>query len=239
MGEDYVTGELENVLDSPDVDANEGIRPNSLVFEGIGDGARAIVGDEGSTKSCFTDSVAQVRSTVATVASLLMTPGQLKLVLGNLQINAYVKTDTIQPRRVASLSLALSRSLWLTLYHCCLRYTYSYRSLTVVFNIPWPPVHMRFINFLSVFKLDLFKGLSFMAPCLHSSHFMSLASFVVAVRTCIVFYRDSISVLTSSPSSLPPAAAHHSRRFRSRPHHPLRCTHCAQAALLQRTTRYA
>jgi hypothetical protein len=181
MGEDYVTGELENVLDSPDVDANEGIRPNSLVFEGIGDGARAIVGDEGSTKSCFTDSVAQVRSTVATVASLLMTPGQLKLVLGNLQINAYVKTDTIQPRRVASLSL--SRSLWLTLYHCCLRYTYSYRSLTVVFNIPWPPVHMRFINFLSVFKLDLFKGLSFMAPCLHSSHFMSLASFVAAVRT--------------------------------------------------------
>jgi hypothetical protein len=84
MGEDYVTGELENVLDSPDVDANEGIRPNSLVFVGIGDGARAIVGDGGSTKSC----VAQVRNAVATLASLLMTSGQLKLVLGNLQINA-------------------------------------------------------------------------------------------------------------------------------------------------------
>jgi hypothetical protein len=109
-GEDYVTGEVESFLGTPDVDANEGMRPNSLVFEGIGDGARAIIDDEGSTKSCFTDSVAQVRSTVATLASLLMTSGQLKLVLGNLQINAYVKTDTIQPRRVASLSLSLALS---------------------------------------------------------------------------------------------------------------------------------
>ena len=47
-----------------------------------------------------------------------------------------------------------------------------------MFDIPWPPVYTQFIDFLSVFKLDVFKGLSFAAPCLHSSHFMSLASFV-------------------------------------------------------------
>ena len=202
-GEDRVTGEIETMLGSPDIDGSletEGIRRNSLVFQGIGDGARVVIGDGSSSKSCFTNFVAQVRSASATLTSLLMTPGQLKILLGSLQINA---------------------------------------SLTVVFDIPWPPVHIRFINFLSVFKLDLFKGLSFMAPCLHSSHFMSLASFVAAVRTLlcisnvIIIYRH---VLTSPSSPLPPAAAHHSRRFRSRPHHPLRCAHCAQEALSQRTT---
>jgi hypothetical protein len=202
-GEEHVTAALETMLDAPDIDGSlrsDGVRRNSLVLDSIGDGARAIIGDGSSTKSCFTNVVAQVRSAGATLASLLITSGQLKLVLGNLQINA---------------------------------------SLTVVFDIPWPPVHIRFINFLSVFKLDLFKGLSFMAPCLHSSHFMSLASFVAAVRTLlcisnvIIIYRH---VLTSPSSPLPPAAAHHSRRFRSRLHHPLRCAHCAQEALSQRTT---
>jgi len=142
--EDCVAEELD-AFHAPELDASletEGLRRNSLVIGGIGDGARAII-DGSSTKSCVADCVAQVRGAGTTLGSLLITPGQLKLLLGNLQINA---------------------------------------SLTVVFDIPWPPVHIRYINFLNVFKFDLFKGLSFMVPCLHSSHFMSLASFVAAVR---------------------------------------------------------
>ena len=205
--EDYVAEELD-AFHAPELDASletEGLRRNSLVIGGIGDGARAII-DGSSTKSCVADCVAQVRGAGTTLGSLLITPGQLKLLLGNLQINA---------------------------------------SLTVVFDIPWPPVHIRFINVLNVFKFDLFKGLSFMVPCLHSSHFMSLASFVVAVCTlirliiCSLFYvvsRDAIPVLTpllvASPHfTPPPAAAHHSRRIHPRPHHSLRCAYCAQAAL--------
>jgi hypothetical protein len=69
----------------------------------------------------------------------LFNPGQFKILMGNLQINA---------------------------------------SLTVVFSIPWPPIHTQFIELLNVFKLDVFKGLSFAAPCLHSTHFMSVATFV-------------------------------------------------------------
>ena len=150
-GEERVTDALNEAIGSPDVDGSmevSGVRRNSLVFDGLGTGARALVGDGSSAKSCFSNFVAQVRGVVAVIAPLLISPGQLKLVLGNLQINA---------------------------------------SLTVVFSIPWPPVHVRFINFLSVFKLDLFKGLSFAAPCLHASHFMSLASFVAAVRTELTF----------------------------------------------------
>jgi hypothetical protein len=150
-GEERVTDALNEAIGSPDVDGSmevSGVRRNSLVFDGLGTGARALVGDGNSAQSCFSNFVAQVRGVVAVIAPLLISPGQLKLVLGNLQINA---------------------------------------SLTVVFSIPWPPVHVRFINFLSVFKLDLFKGLSFAAPCLHASHFMSLASFVAAVRTELAF----------------------------------------------------
>ena len=90
-GEDRVTGEIETMLGSPDIDGSletEGIRRNSLVFQGIGDGARAVIGDGSSSKSCFTNFVAQMRSASATLTSLLMTPGQLKILLGNLQINA-------------------------------------------------------------------------------------------------------------------------------------------------------
>jgi len=147
-GEERVIEELENFLDAPDSGLEtDGVRRNSLILEGVGHGASAVVGDGSSVRSCFPNFIAQVRSASATLTSLLMKPGQIKLVLGNLQINA---------------------------------------SLTVVFDIPWPPVHMHFINFLNVFKLDLFKGLSFMVPCLHSSHFMSLASFVVAVSAVYV-----------------------------------------------------
>ena len=156
--EDRVTHEVQTLLDAPDINGSlqtEGLRRNSLVFDSIGVSAPALLGDGSSVKSCFPKFIAQVRSTGATLASLLMTPGQLKLLLGNLQINA---------------------------------------SLTVVFSIPWPPVHTRFINFLNVFKFDLFQGLSFMAPCLHSSHFMSLASFVVAVST-ISFLSLSLLIL--------------------------------------------
>jgi hypothetical protein len=167
-GEDHVADEIETMLVDTDGSLrSDGVRRNSLDFDAVGNGARAIIGDGSSPKSCFTDFVAQVRRTGATLASLLMTPGQLKILLGSLQINA---------------------------------------SLTVVFDIPWPPVHIRFINFLSVFKLDLFKGLSFMAPCLHSSHFMSLASFVVAVRTllCIsnvlIIYRHADLTFVTPPS---------------------------------------
>ena len=88
---DVSTGEIETMLGSPDIDGSletEGIRRNSLVFQGIGDGARAVIGDGSSSKSCFTNFVAQVRSASATLTSLLMTPGQLKILLGNLQINA-------------------------------------------------------------------------------------------------------------------------------------------------------
>ena len=71
----------------------------------------------------------------------MVSPEQLKLAMGNLQINA---------------------------------------SLTVVFAIPWPPMYTQFLEMLNVFKLDIFRGLAFAAPCLHSSHFMSLATFVAA-----------------------------------------------------------
>ena len=93
-GEDRVTGDatdaLTNMIGAPDVDGSldtEGMRRNSLVFEGVGIGARALVGS--GNASCFTDFVAQVRWRVAAlVDALLMSPGQIKLVLGNLQINA-------------------------------------------------------------------------------------------------------------------------------------------------------
>ena len=71
----------------------------------------------------------------------LFSPEQLKILAGNLQINA---------------------------------------SLTVVFEVPWPPIHLRYLGVLNIFKLDLFKGLALAAPCVHASHFMSLASFVGA-----------------------------------------------------------
>ena len=79
----------------------------------------------------------------------MVSPGQLKIVMGNLQINA---------------------------------------SLTVVFAIPWPPMHVQFLEMLNIFKLDLFKGLAFAVPCLHSSHFMSLTTFVAAPLVLVAVF---------------------------------------------------
>lgn len=76
-------------------------------------------------------------------------PGSIKILMGNLQINA---------------------------------------SLNVVFEIPWPPIFTKFLAFMAVFKLDIFKGFSFAAPCLHSSHFMSLASFIATPAVLIAVF---------------------------------------------------
>jgi hypothetical protein len=70
-------------------------------------------------------------------------------------------------------------------------------SLTVVFDIPWPPVYTQFIDFLSVFKLDVFKGLSFAAPCLHSSHFMSLASFILLPLILLMVFGSAFLVVAA------------------------------------------
>ena len=88
-------------------------------------------------------------ASLATQVASAFSPGQLKIVMGNLQINA---------------------------------------SLTVVFDIPWPPIHAQFLEMLNIFKLDLFKGLTFAVPCLHSSHFMSLASFVVTPLVLVAVF---------------------------------------------------
>jgi hypothetical protein len=154
--EDRATALLEEYLDAPDVDGSlsvDGVRRTSVITDGALGAARAaagLLGDAGG-ESLVAELREQARGgaagCVTTVARLLeratqmVSMGQLKIVMGNLQINA---------------------------------------SLTVVFSIPWPPVHVRFINALNVFKLDIFKGLAFAAPCLHSNHFMSLASFVAA-----------------------------------------------------------
>ena len=90
----------------------------------------------------------QIESLVKQISSMFSSE-QLKIAMGNLQINA---------------------------------------SLTVVFAIPWPPLHTKFLGMLNIFKFDLFKGLSFAAPCLHSSHFMSLALFVAAPVVLIAVF---------------------------------------------------
>ena len=71
-----------------------------------------------------------LKTLIEAVASAF-SPGQLKVLMGNLQINA---------------------------------------SFTVVFDIPWPSGFANFLGFMDVFKLDIFSGLSFAAPCLHSTH---------------------------------------------------------------------
>ena len=132
---------MEDVMGAPDVDGSldpaSGSSQSGAVVNAV-----ATSGVVAQLRSC--GFVAQLTNTVAHFmedVSGLISAGQLKIAMGNLQINA---------------------------------------SLTVVFTIPWPPMHVKFIRFLSVFKLDLFKGLAFAAPCLHSSHFMSLATFVAA-----------------------------------------------------------
>ena len=70
----------------------------------------------------------------------LLSVDQVKLLIGNLQINA---------------------------------------SLGVVFDIPWPYSFKQLTNFFSVFKLDLFSGLSIVLPCVHSTHYMSVTFFIL------------------------------------------------------------
>jgi hypothetical protein len=152
--EDQATAAIEEYLGAPDVDGSldvDGVRGTSAVLDGAAAAARAASGllrdGEGAALGAAlrADARNEAKGCLAMFARLgeqamrMVSPGQLKIVLGNLQINA---------------------------------------SLTVVFAIPWPPVYTRVLNFLSVFKLDVFKGLAFAVPCLHSNHFMSLAAFV-------------------------------------------------------------
>lgn len=92
--------------------------------------------------------VSQLKSFAAQI-SAMFSSGQLKIAMGNLQINA---------------------------------------SLTVVFSIPWPPLHTRFLGLLNLFKFDVFKGLAFAAPCLHASHYMSLTMFIGAPIVIIMVF---------------------------------------------------
>ena len=85
-------------------------------------------------------------------------PGQIKILMGNLQINA---------------------------------------SLNVVFAIPWPPIYTQFIELLNVFKLDIFKGFSLALPCLHSTHFMSLAMFVAMPLVLISVFLAAFGVVAA------------------------------------------
>ena len=74
-------------------------------------------------------------------------PGQIKLLIVNLQINA---------------------------------------SISIIFDVPWPKEFLTFLSALSIVKLDLFSWFSIAAPCLHSTHFMGLASFIAAPLVLIV-----------------------------------------------------
>jgi hypothetical protein len=153
---------LEGIIGSPDVDGsleNEGVGIRGalvsfLLFAlsfvahlffccSIRLASRAATGlaDVGGATSGMRSGIVGPIMSLVSQAADMVSPGQLKLAMGNLQINA---------------------------------------SLTVVFAIPWPPMYTQFLEMLNVFKLDLFKGLAFAAPCLYSSHFMSLATFVAA-----------------------------------------------------------
>jgi hypothetical protein len=138
-------------VDGQLADGNGAVRRASVFVEGGRAAARA---GGGSATSCF----AALRGVLApaTAAAIdWISPAQLQIVMGNLQINA---------------------------------------SLTVVFAVPWPPLHTRFLAFLNVFKLDLFKGFAFAAPCLHSSHFMSLAMFVAAPPVLVAVFAAAFAV---------------------------------------------
>jgi hypothetical protein len=142
--EDRATGAIADALGTPDVGGSletDGMRRNSLVLDGVGAGARAVIGDASCATTCARSIVDSARGGVTNFTSQIISSGQLKILISNLQINA---------------------------------------SLTVVFAIPWPPIHTQFINILSIFKLDLFKGLAIVVPCLYSTHYMSLAGFVAA-----------------------------------------------------------
>jgi hypothetical protein len=137
---------LEGFIGSPDVDGS--LEANGVGMEGLRGAAPGLSGVGGATSGLRSSILTPIMSLVSQAAGMV-SPGQLKIALGNLQINA---------------------------------------SLTVVFAVPWPPVYSQFLEMLNVFKLDLFKGLTFVAPCLHSSHFMSLATFVAAPIVLVVVF---------------------------------------------------
>ena len=60
-------------------------------------------------------------------------------------------------------------------------------SINVVFDIPWPQQFSAFLEFLNIFKFDFFKGLTFVAPCLHTTHYMSLFTFGLIPVACVIF----------------------------------------------------
>ena len=175
---DHATAAAADILGTPDIDgslANDGVRRNSLILEGIM--ASGAVGDASCVTLCLRSFVNKTRSGVTSLASQVMTSGQMKILVANLQINA---------------------------------------SLTVVFAIPWPPIHTRFINFLSVFKLDLFTGLAIVAPCIYSSHFMSLAGFVAAPLIIVAVFVLAFIVVAATRSvlkRLPRSVRHGARRL--------------------------
>jgi hypothetical protein len=135
-GEEFVGDAIREVIGEDDLQGEEGLG-EVLRNARDGEGGVALFSGDG-----LTGAIEWIRDTATSLIEQIrdmFDPGQIKIMMGNLQINA---------------------------------------SLTVVFEIPWPPIHTKFLGFLSVFKLDIFKGLSFAAPCLHSNHFMSLASFI-------------------------------------------------------------
>ena len=67
-------------------------------------------------------------------------------------------------------------------------------SFTAVFSIPWPRVYLDFIRLLSIFKLDLIKGLSFTVPCLHSTHFMALAMWTSAPIVLLIVFAAAFAL---------------------------------------------
>jgi hypothetical protein len=128
---------------------------------------RAAAGAQGTLKSIATTVQTEGGRVIAQIRSAV-DPGMIKILMGNLQINA---------------------------------------SLMVVFEIPWPPLHKQFLGYMSVFKLDVFKGLSFAAPCLHSSHYMSLASFIATPLVLLsVFFTAFVfvSMIWGAAHLMPP-----------------------------------
>ena len=59
-------------------------------------------------------------------------------------------------------------------------------SLAIVFSVPWPQDFYNYIEFLNIFKLDIFRGLAWLSPCMYSTHAMSLVMFTLT-PTFIIF----------------------------------------------------
>ena len=72
-------------------------------------------------------------------------------------------------------------------------------SLIIVFpSIPWPTLHTEFINALSLVKLDIAKVFTWVVPCLHSTHFMSLATWVAAPIILVLIAAAAVAVAATA-----------------------------------------